>query len=120
MTVKRKRVTAEDLLRMPDDGMRSELVKGGLREMPPAGSEHGAIAMNIGISLGSHVKVNGLGRVYTAETGFRLSSDPDTVRAPDAAFVSRERVEAAGRVTGFWPGPPDLAVEVVFPNDTHA
>jgi Uma2 family endonuclease len=49
-----------------------------------------------------------------------LASDPDTVRAPDVAFVSRERVEEAGRVTGYWPGAPDLVVEVVSPNDTHA
>ncbi len=46
--------------------------------------------------------------------------DPDTVRAPDAAFVKRERVEKVGRVADYWPGAPDLAVEVVSPNDTYA
>ena len=76
--------------------------------------------MDIGTSLNNHVKANKLGRVFTAETGFLISTDPDTVRAPDAAFVRRERVEEAGRVTGYWPGAPDLAVEVVSPNDTHA
>jgi Uma2 family endonuclease len=58
--------------------------------------------------------------VYAAETGFRLSSDPDTVRAPDVAFVSQANVEAVGEVEGFWPGAPDLAVEVVSPGDSYA
>jgi Uma2 family endonuclease len=57
--------------------------------------------------------------VYAAETGFRLSTDPDTVRAPDLAFVSRARVEAVGEVEGFWPGAPDLAIEVVSPGDSY-
>jgi Uma2 family endonuclease len=120
VTIETRRTTAEELLRMPDDGFRYELVRGELRKMPPAGSEHGVIAMDIGVSLGNHVKANRLGRVYAAETGFLLASDPDTVRAPDVAFVSRERVEEAGRVAGYWPGAPDLVVEVVSPNDTHA
>lgn len=105
---------------MPEDGSRYEVVKGELRKMPPAGSEHGYIAINIGTSLNSHVRANRLGRVYAAETGFKLTSEPDTVRAPDAAFVSRARVEKMGRIAGFWPGAPDLAVEVVSPGDTHA
>ena len=105
---------------MPDDGMRHELVRGELREMSPAGNEHGYLAMKVGRLLGNHVEDNKLGWVYAAETGFKIASDPDTVRAPDAAFVSRERVEKVGRVAGFWPGAPDLAVEVVSPGDTHA
>lgn len=120
MAIQETLVTAEELLAMPDDGFRYELVRGELRKMPPAGSQHGYVAMNIGTSLNVHVKANGLGRVYAAETGFRLASDPDTVRAPDAAFISRERVEQASRVAGYWPGPPDLAVEVVSPGDTHS
>lgn len=120
MTIQAGQITSEELLGRPEDGFRYELVKGELRRMPPAGSEHGYVAINIGTSLNSHVRTNELGRVYAAETGFKLASDPDTVRAPDAAFVSRERVEKAGRVAGFWPGAPDLAVEVVSPGDTHA
>lgn len=120
MTTETRQITAEDLLRMPDDGFRYELVKGELRKMPPAGNEHGYLAGEVLAELRSYVKVNNLGRTYAAETGFRISSNPDTVRAPDAAFVRRERVEAAGRVTGYWPGAPDLAVEVVSPNDTYA
>ncbi len=63
---------------------------------------------------------NNLGRTYAAETGFKISSDPDTVRAPGAGFVRRERVEKAGLVKGYGPGAPDLVVEEVSPNDTHS
>ncbi len=120
MTIKTRPVTAEELLRKPDDGFRHELVKGKLRKVAPTGDEHGYVAMEIGRLLGNHAKANNLGRVYAAETGFRISSNPDTVRAPDAAFVSRERLEEVGPVRGYRPGAPDLAVEVVSPNDTHA
>ena len=120
MTVQTKTFTAEELLRMPDGGVRRELVRGELREMTPAGDEHGYLALRIASRLERHVDANKLGRTYTAETGFKISSDPDTVRAPDAAFVNRARVEAAGRVTGFRDGAPDLAVEVVSPNDRYS
>ena len=61
-----------------------------------------------------------LGVVYAAETGFKLASDPDTVRAPGVAFIRRDRVEEVGDIEGFWPGAPDLAVEVISPSDTYA
>jgi Uma2 family endonuclease len=119
MTTRTRPVTAEELLRMPDDGFRYELVKGELKQMLPAGNEHGYRAMKFAWRLAQHVETSGLGRVYAAETGFKIHSDPDTVRAPDAAFVSREPLEEAGPVEGYWPGAPDLAVEVVSPNDRH-
>ncbi len=119
MTIETRRTTAEELLRMPDDGFRYELVRGELRKMPPSGSEHGYLALEIAAELRNHVRANRLGRTYTAETGFRLASDPDTVRAPDAAFVSQMRLDEVGEVRGYWPSAPDLAVEVVSPNDTH-
>jgi Uma2 family endonuclease len=74
---------------MPDDGRRYELVRGELRTMTPAGHPHRRIAW----PLAQHVEERGLGIVYAAETGFLLARDPDTVRAPGAAFVRRERVE---------------------------
>ncbi len=114
-----KAVTADELLALPDDGFRHELIRGELRKMAPAGGRHGMIAVDIATSLNQHVKAHNLGRVFAAETGFVLASDPDTVRAPDAAFVRRERVEQAGTVEGYWPGAPDLAVEVISPNDTY-
>lgn len=113
-----KPMTADELLAMPDDDWRYELVKGELIRMAPAGSEHGEVAMDLAGPLHQHVKAHNLGKVYAAETGFKLESNPDTVRAPDIAFIRRERVEQIGRPKGFWPGAPDLAVEVVSPGDT--
>ena len=120
MDVVRQQVTADELLHMPDDGFRYELVRGELRRMAPAGSEHGRIAVRITWRLARHVEENRLGTVYAAETGFRLGTDPDTVRAPDVAFVSRDRVEAVGEVEGYRPEAPQLAVEVVSPGDSYA
>src|SRR5215217_3339557 len=119
MEVVRREVTAEELLRMPDDEFRYELVRGELRKMTPAGNVRGRVVVRITWPLAQHVEANVLGVVYAAETGFVLARDPDTVRAPDVAFVSRERVEAVGEVEGYWPGAPDLAVEVISPNDSH-
>ena len=119
MTIAQKPVTAEELLMMPDDGLRSELVRGEVRRMAPAGNVHGRLAVNVAAPLHQYVRENNLGVVFAAETGFKLASDPDTVRAPDVAFVSRERIEEVGEVEGFWPGAPDLAVEVVSPNDLY-
>jgi Uma2 family endonuclease len=117
MTVGQKPVTAEELLRTPDDGLRRELVRGEVRTMAPAGSAHGRTAVNVTTPLDGHVKQNELGAVFAAETGFKISSHPDTVRAPDVAFVRCERVEIVGEIEGYWPEAPDLAVEVVSPND---
>lgn len=120
MDVVRQQVTADELLHMPDDDFRYELVRGELRRMNPAGNVHGRVVMSFAWRLARHVEENRLGTVYAAETGFRLSSDPDTVRAPDVAFVSRDRVEAIGDIEGFWPEAPDLAVEVISPGDSYA
>jgi Uma2 family endonuclease len=110
-------VTADELLAMPDDGYRYELVKGELRKMAPTGDEHGDVTMELAGALHQYVKKHNLGKVYAAETGFKLESDPDTVRAPDIAFVSRVKVEKTGRLKGFRSGAPDLAVEVLSPSD---
>jgi Uma2 family endonuclease len=110
-------VTAEALFELPADGLRHELVKGELRTMPPAGSEHGSVGMNLAGPLNYYVKMHRLGVVFMAETGFVLSRNPDTVRAPDISFIAKAKVPASGVPKTFWPGAPDLAVEVVSPND---
>src|SRR5229473_6583178 len=74
--------TADDLLRLPDDGWRYELVRGELRKMSPSGARHGRVAAEIVGSLIAHMKRNRTGAVYSSETGFRISRQPDTVRAP--------------------------------------
>ncbi len=120
MTTRTRPVTAEELLHMPDDGFRYELVRGELRKMVPAGNIHGYVTVNLTGPLHQHARAGRLGRVYAAETGFKISSDPDTVRAPDATFVGQQRLERADETEGYFPGAPDLAVEVTSPSDTHA
>ena len=109
-------MTADELLAMPHDGCRFELIKGALYQMAPASSQHGRIALRIGWRLAQFVEENGLGETYAAETGFVIDTAPDTVRAPDASFVSKERA-AIAHGEGFFPGAPDLAIEVVSPSD---
>jgi Uma2 family endonuclease len=88
--------------------------------MAPAGNRHGYVAGEIFGELRSHVKANKLGRTNVAETGFKVGSDPDTVLAPDVAFVRRERLGSTRELEGYWSGAPDLVVEVVSPKDRHS
>jgi Uma2 family endonuclease len=111
-------VTADQLLRMPDDGYRYELVAGELRKTVPAGWRHGAVGGNLHSLLGHHVLQEKLGRIFFADTGFLLARNPDTVRAPDIAFIHKDHLPAPEPEEAFWPGAPDLAVEVVSPGDT--
>ena len=113
-----KPVTADELWAMPDDGWRYELVTGELIRMSPTGQEHGILTFNLALLLGNYIKSQKLGVVCAAETGFKLSSDPDTVRAPDIAFISHERYDKVGRTPKYWEGAPDLAVKVLSPSDT--
>lgn len=109
--------TAEELLRAREDSVRRELVRGEMRVMSPPGAEHGRVALTVGSLLLLHARRT-RGGIAFGETGFLLARDPDTVRAPDAAFVSSQRAEAVGRTAKYWPGAPDLAVEVVSPGDS--
>jgi len=111
--------TADDLLAAGDIG-RCELVRGELLMMSPAGFEHGVITQRIAAFLHGYVSgyVSGrrLGVVTAAETGFVLARSPDTVRAPDVAFVAESRLPH-GRTVGYFEGAPDLAIEVLSPSD---
>ena len=112
-------VTAEQLEQLSQTGVRCELVAGELHEMSPAGFEHGNIALALGALLRQHVRTKGLGQTCGAETGFLLSRDPDTVRAPDAAFVSNARLKnLPSDFKRYLPIAPDLVAEVVSPSDT--
>jgi Uma2 family endonuclease len=106
-------VTAEQLTAHPG---RCELVRGEIIDMTPAGGDHGQIELHLGGLIDAYVRANKLGMAYGAETGFHLERDPDTVRAPDVAFVRANR-RSKMRGPGFLPGPPDLAVEVLSPDD---
>jgi Uma2 family endonuclease len=120
MAVRARTSTAEELWSIPDDGMRHELVRGELRAMVPPGAEHGRVAATVAGLLFVHARETGAGVTFAAETGFLLTRDPDTVRAPDAAFVASEQAEAVGRTERYWPGAPDFALDVVSPTDTFA
>src|SRR5512145_1455571 len=110
--------TAEELLRLTSGTWRYELVRGELRTMTPSGHVHRRVAALVAARLVSFVEEHVLGVVYGAETGFILSRTPDTVRAPDAAFVTRARLDATPLSDeGYFPGALDLAVEVLSPSD---
>jgi len=108
-------LTADELQHVYVPDKRVELVRGLLvvRELP--GMRHARVAMDLALALGAHVRAAALGRVY-AEAGFKLASNPDTVRGPDIAFISRGRIPDP-EPTGFAGFAPDLVVEVISPGD---
>lgn len=112
-------LTAEDLWKQTDDGYRYELVKGVIHRMPFVGFAHGVMRRKIASCLYKSVKKNKLGCVCSAGTGYKISQNPDTVLAPDAAFVRQAAIDEKGIPKGYWEGAPDLAVEVVSPSDTY-
>lgn len=112
-------ITAGDLARLPESGRGYELVEGRLVRMPPTGGWHGRISMDLGTALNNYVKAHQAGMVLGAETGFLVSRPgaPDTVLAPDVAFVARDRLPNADdpMLSGYWRLVPDLVIEVASP-----
>ena len=113
-TKPKTRMTADELLAMPDDGYRYELVRGELRKKPLRGWRDGLISGNLRYSLGRYVEDNGLG--VAVGCGYLLA--PDHVRAPATAFVRKERAPDPMTTPGYFPGPPDVAIDVVSLGDT--
>ncbi|MBA3946339.1 MAG: Uma2 family endonuclease [Herpetosiphonaceae bacterium] len=109
-------ITAEMLSRLPNDARR-ELVDGEIIEMSPVGFEHGGIAAHIASRLLGWAE-DGPGGYVGIETGCVLARNPDTVRAPDVLYISAARLASADRPSSYWEGAPDLAVEVVSPDDS--
>ena len=112
-----KLLTAADLLRLYGEGVRGELIRGVLHETMSTGVEHGTIVMNLGILLGVFIKPRKLGVLTGSDAGVWLERDPDTVREPDIAYFSAERLPPGVRITGYAEVPPDLVVEIVSPSD---
>jgi len=112
-------VTANELESMGSDA-RFELVQGVLHEMSPSSSDSSAIAARLLIELGAFIYRNSLGVVTGAEGGFILERNPDTVIAPDMGFIRSERLGLWPGRRGFFPGIPDLAIEVISPTDEPA
>lgn len=113
-----KLMTAEEFAVLPDtnDGNQRELVRGRVITMPPAGFYHGLVCNLIGEKLGAFVRASGLGFVTNNDSGVILDRDPDTVRGPDVAYFSRERMPEPLR-HGYPDVAPDLVVEVMSPSD---
>lgn len=116
MTATKKLMTADEFAQTDVPGKVLQLIRGHLVVREPPGTRHGAVAANLAIDLGVFARKGGLGQVFAQDTGFKIERDPDTVRGPDVAFVSRERLEGIPEV-GYAELAPDLVVEVVSPND---
>ena len=109
-------LTAADVERISLPGKLVELVRGRLVVREPPGTRHGAIAANLAFLLSDHVRRRGLGTVFAQDTGFKIAADPDTVRAPDVAFVARERGDRIP-ARGYAELAPDLLAEILSPDD---
>ncbi|MGH2517715.1 MAG: Uma2 family endonuclease [Ktedonobacterales bacterium] len=115
--VPQRLLTAEEFAAIPSEGLRLELVRGEIVTMPPAFDEHGETASLLHIAAGHYAVTNHLGITFIAETGFLIARNPDTVRAPDFAFIAQDRVPAARAKPGWVEVMPDLVAEVVSSGD---
>jgi Uma2 family endonuclease len=112
-------MTADELFDLPDDGLVYELDEGKLICMTPSGPYSSVVAANLHLAVGWFVREHRLGICGVSEGGFKLASNPDTVRAPDVWFVQNERVPPEGLPRSFWALAPDLAIEVLSPTDRY-
>jgi Uma2 family endonuclease len=102
-------------------GMRAELWRGEVRAYMPASRRHGRVASNINTAINYHSKQHHLGEVHAAETGFVVRTPAgESVLAPDAAFIRKERIPPDLPEEGFCPVVPDLVVEVLSPSESLA
>ena len=113
-----KPLTADDLLRLYSEGVRGELIQGEFREIMSAGVTHGKVVINVAGELRSFVRPRRLGSLMGSDTGILLERDPDTVREPDIAYISAERMPIGAEIPGYSEIIPDLVIEVVSPSDT--
>ena len=118
-TTKTKLLTADDLLRLYSKGVRGELIRGVLCETMAAGGEHGEIVINLGMILGGFIKPRRLGRLAGSDAGVHLERDPDTVREPDLAFISSQKLPLNVRNPGYYEVVPDLVVEIASLSDSR-
>ena len=115
-----KLLTADDLLRLDAEGVRGELIRGELSETMPAGHRHGKIITKLIVRLGAFVEPRELGTLVASDSGVWLERDPDTVREPDIAFFSAEKIPLDADIPGYAEEVPELVVEVVSPSDRRA
>ena len=112
-------MTAEELLRLPrGQGKRYELIRGVLVEKMPTGDAHGDTTVLTAYFLTQYTFDSGNGVTRTGEPGFRLATEPDTVRAPDVAWIASGRIPEGTQ--GYPELAPDLAIEVKCPSNSNA
>lgn len=114
-----KLLTADDLLRLHSEGVRGELVRGVLHETMSSGYRHGTIVMRLGAHLFNFVEPRGLGSLVASDSGVWLEREPDTVREPDIAYTSAEKIPLDADIPGYAEAVPDLVVEVKSPSDSR-
>ena len=118
-TTETRLLTADDLLRLYSEGVRGELIRGVLCETMSTGQRHGRIVVNLSAELRAFVKPRRLGTLVASDSGVWLERDPDTVREPDIAFTSAERLPLGEDVPGYAEVVPDLVIEVASPSDSR-
>lgn len=116
LPVESELVTANDLVGIRLPGKSTELVRGALIVREPPSTEHGRVQANLAFFLTKHVREHQLGIVFGQDTGFKIFSNPDTVRGPDVAFLRRERAVDLPR-RGYAAIVPDLVAEILSPDD---
>ena len=119
VTARLKLMTADDLLALYSQGVKGELIRGVLSETMPAGEMHGKVVMRFGRLLGNFIEPRHLGTLIGSDAGVLLETDPDTVREPDIAYFSVEKLPLDAANLGFSHVVPDLVVEVSSPSDSH-
>lgn len=117
MPIPTENVTLDQFLALPEDGYRDEVSRGRLIREPQPSDVHGAVCVNVITVLGEYLRTHSVGRLRT-HSGFLLSRAPLTIRGPDVAFISNERLVQEAADHPFFHGAPDLAIEVVSPSNT--
>ena len=117
-TIANKSLTADDLLRLYSEGIRGELIQGEFHPTMSAGVTHGKVVINVAGELRSFIRPRRLGSLMGSDTGILLERDPDTVREPDIAYISADRMPIGAEIPGYSEVVPDLVVEVASPSDT--
>jgi Uma2 family endonuclease len=112
-------VTADEYIRLPDDGRRTELRRGVVVYMNPPGFRHGEVCSNIHLHVESFARNNQLGRTLTNDSGIITERDPDTVRGADISFYCYQRVPKEQSPLGYAGASPEVVFEVVSPTNTR-
>ena len=115
MATSKRAMTADEFMMLRDDGFSHELVRGELRRYPFSGFFHGIVGSRIICSIGLQLRARDLGGQTVAKVGFQLANDH--VRAPDVSYIVQERIDALVGNSYYFPGPPDLAIEILESGD---